>query len=76
MYVASVALALLALLLALAFRRSFGRRSAALTGALVGGGVAAMIGDTAYAAGQIRDTLVVAAVLVVIGAAVLVVRRG
>jgi|GEM_PF-2870101 len=62
MYVVPAALALAVFFLALAFRRSFGRRSAALAGALVGGACAAFFGDPA----QIRTGLIVAAVLAVV----------
>ena len=54
MYVVPAALALAVFFLALAFRRSFGRRSAALAGALVGGACAAFFGNPA----QIRTGLI------------------
>ncbi|MDD7586221.1 MAG: hypothetical protein SPK00_02640 [Corynebacterium glucuronolyticum] len=71
MYMVPAALALAVFFLALAFRRSFGHRSAALLGSVSGGGCAAFFVDPA----QIRTMLIAAVALTVVFGVVAVVLR-
>ena len=63
MVAAPVGLATLVVVLAVAFRRSFGRRSSPLHGGLTGGGCMAWIGNTGPTVGQTRDMLIAAVAL-------------
>lgn len=60
MVAAPVGLATLVVVLAVAFRRSFGRRSSAILGGLTGGGCMAWIGNTGPTVEQTRDMLIAA----------------